>query len=125
MKVPGIWKAMEWIRAMNHQFIACRKDSPKTYIIDFDSNDFLNYVPVKMFDVMTRLGTFSSYSINYFETQLFRQIDGTITIRECIERAGFQGDSKNIENITRKFIRHAWRVGYIEVIIPKANKSEM
>jgi hypothetical protein len=67
MNVPDIWRAMELIRAMNHQFIACRKDRPKTYIIDFDSNDFLDYVPVKMINVMTRLGTSLLDSINYFE----------------------------------------------------------
>jgi SAM-dependent methyltransferase len=115
-----IWRTMELVSAPpKHQLTACRKDRPKTYVIDFEGDAFLGYVPVKREAFMRKMGPSKLDAMNYFEINLFRQFDGTRTVGECMEGTGFRGGRGGLEDAARRFVRYLWRIGYIYI---KKNK---
>ena len=113
----AVWRAMELFRSHpKHQFIACHKSRPESsYLIDFDSLDFMQYIPVK--SDLTLLGLGSSLNhlnaLGFLELQLFRHMDGKNTIKVCIEASRLRGHSKTLEEKVRATIRHLWRTDLI------------
>ena len=68
----AIWRAGELFRSHpKHQFIACHKSRPESsYLIDFDSLDFMQYIPVKSDLTLVGLGS----SLNHLNALDFLEL---------------------------------------------------
>lgn len=114
-----MWQAMDlFVGIANHQFLACRKDRRANWRITFEGDEFLEYIPIKRMNLMTRTGTLKLNTMNYFEIHFFRACDGKRTVAECIDKTGIAGNRKILENKARAFISHLWRIGFVYLKIP-------
>lgn len=97
---PKIWQLMELFhgRILLHCFYACRPSRDvKTYLISFEEDAFMSYVPFLRFDCGSQMddrGTailerpgFPKVTLSSEQAAIFRQIDGHKTIRECFTYA--------------------------------------
>ncbi|HSV23712.1 MAG TPA: hypothetical protein VLJ17_11865, partial [Xanthobacteraceae bacterium] len=130
----SIWRFMELYNGTlgQHCFCVCRPDRlESSYKIDFSSDAFMDYIPVlrcrevaAKWDVPENCITvqrhpWPAYTLNPVTSALFRQIDGTRSIRNCFERAKLParnaGDSGAI---CKAAFQHLWRLSYIFLRIP-------
>ncbi len=123
-----LWQAMELIhgRLFQHRFYACRSDRPKeTYHLDLASEAFWNYVPVNRmgdaFDVGADTPEGLVIQRNYSPRMtlgksyaaLLRQVDGTKTVRDCINSADMAMSEAKRQVKGREFLTQLWRMGYL------------
>lgn len=104
------WAVMERYNSRNacHFFIACRADRPKSaYVIDFSSDDSLNYVPslrhsCKLAGTVLHKPSWSR-DLNPVQATLMRQVDGRKTIGQITS-----GDPG-----ARMFFQSLWQQDYL------------
>ena len=104
------WGVMERYNSRNacHFFTVCRADRPKSsYLIDFSSDDSLNYVPSLRHNCRLAGSVLHkpswSRELNQVQVALVRQIDGRRTISEIT--AGDPG--------ARSFFQSLWQQDYV------------
>src|SRR5215471_17948745 len=130
----SIWRFMELYNGTlgQHCFCVCHPDRPESsYKIDFSSNAFMDYVPVLRCQevaaksdapencVTVQRHPWPAYMLNPVTSALFKQIDGTRSIRDCFERAKLAaGNAEDSETICRAAFQHLWRLSYIFLRIP-------
>jgi SAM-dependent methyltransferase len=130
----SIWQFMELYNGTlgQHCFCVCHPGRPESsYKIDFSSNAFMDYIPVSHCqEVAPNAGApegsvtiqrhpWPAYTLNLVASAVFKQIDGTRSIRDCFERARLPvGNSKDPEAICRTVFQRLWRLSYIFLRIP-------
>ena len=130
----SIWRFMELYNGTlgQHCFCVCHPDRPESsYKIDFSTNAFMDYVPVLRCQevaaksdapencVTVQRHPWPAYMLNPVTSALFKQIDGTRSIRDCFERAKLAaGNAEDSETICRAAFQHLWRLSYIFLRIP-------
>ncbi len=134
-----IWKAMEVYSGhlSQHMFCVCHPSrAESTYRIDFATDAFLDYVPVRRSAEMTpppkgtppgciavHSGKTSAHVLNPVAAALYRQIDSTKTIRQCADSAGAALAGQDPVRAARSTFLYLWRLGYIFVRLPKAARA--
>jgi SAM-dependent methyltransferase len=130
----SIWQFMELYNGTlgQHSFCVCHPDRPQsTYKIDFSRDAFMDYIPVlRCREVATAPGApkgcvtiqrnpLPAYTLNPVASALFKQIDGTRSVRDCFERAKLPaGTGQTPEAICKEAFQRLWRVGYIFLRLP-------
>jgi hypothetical protein len=130
----SIWQFMEVYNGTlgQHSFCVCHPGRPQSsYKIDFSSNAFMDCIPVsRCQEVAPKAGALETcvtvqrhpwpaYSLNPVTSALFKQIDGTKSIRDCFGRARLPvGNGKDPEAICRAAFQPLWRLSYIFLRIP-------
>jgi SAM-dependent methyltransferase len=130
----SIWQFMELYNGTlgQHCFCVCRPDRPdSSYKIDFSSNAFMDYIPVLRCQeaaakpdarkncVAVQRHPWPAYVLNPVTSALFKQIDGTKSIRDCFESAKLPaGNADDSETICKVAFQHLWRLSYIFLRIP-------
>jgi SAM-dependent methyltransferase len=134
MPDESIWQFMELYNGTlgQHSFCVCHPGRPESsYKIDFGGNAFMNYIPVlRCQEVTAGAGTpkgcvtiqrppLPAYTLNLTASALFKQIDGTKSIRDCFKRARLpHGSRDDTESICKEAFQRLWRLGYIFLRIP-------
>src|SRR5262245_59996205 len=133
MPEESIWGFMELYNGTlgQHNFCVCRPERPdSSYTIGFRGRAFMNYVPVRRGQEVTKPGApegcvtvqhdrFPAYTLDPVTSDLFRQIDGARTIRGCFERAGLgRGNGHTPEATCREAFQYLWRLGQIFLRLP-------
>lgn len=128
-----LWEAVELIDANipGHWFHVCRPDrDPATYVIQFDDDSFLNYIPVKRVTHMApadpanrlpaRIGRppFPPLGLDQRQAIAFQSIDGMRSVRECLAAAGAPLADPGTVTFARLFFGCLWRVGYVMFRLP-------
>ena len=103
-----IWQFMELYNGTlaQHSFCVCHPGRPESsYRIDFGGNAFMDYIPVLRCQeaaphaaapkgcVAVQRHPMPVYTLNLAASALFKQIDGTKSIRGCFARAGLPAGS--------------------------------
>jgi len=127
----NIWPIMELFlgQASQHRFQACRADrDPSTYRLDFNSEAFWDYIPVRRIDQASPVeGTgqlaiqrapFPRFVLGKTFADLFNQIDGQKSIRDCLAAAGLPHPPAQQKALAHEFFRSFWRVGYLWLRLP-------
>jgi SAM-dependent methyltransferase len=130
----SIWQFMELYNGTlgQHSFCVCHPGRPQSsYKIDFNGNAFMDYIPVLRCrevapatgapagSVTIQRNALPTYTLNLTASALFKQIDGTKSIRDCFERARLpNGNGKDAETICKAAFQRIWRLGYIFLRIP-------
>jgi len=130
----SIWRFMELYNGTlgQHCFCVCHPDRPaSSYKIDFSTNAFMDYVPVLRCQevaaksnapencVTVQRHPWPAYMLNPVTSALFKQIDGTRSIRDCFERAKLApGNAEDSETICKAAFQHLWRLSYIFLRMP-------
>jgi len=128
----SIWQFMKLYNGTlgQHCFCVCHPSRPEdSYKIDFSGNSFMDYVPVLRCRevapltsapencVTVQRAPWPAYTLNPATSSLFKQIDGTKSIRACFEGAGLPNVTDS-ETICRAAFRDLWRLSYIFLRIP-------
>jgi len=128
----SIWRFMELYNGTlgQHCFCVCHPGRPESnYKIDFSSSAFMDYIPVlRCREVTPKAGapegcvtvkrdSWPAFTLNQMTSALFKQIDGTKSIRDCIELARLP-NAVDSESICRAAFQHLWRLSHIFVRIP-------
>ncbi len=129
-----IWKAMELHSGTlgQHNFCVCLPTRPSaSYQIDFTSDRFLDYVPVRRSkeavpaptgippgSIAVHRDGRSAYVLMPNAAALYRRIDGIRSIRACIADAGLQ--AADPVGVARSAFLYLWRLGYIFVRLWRA-----
>lgn len=133
-----IWKAMEVYNGTiaQHGFTVClpQRDE-KTYRIDFNGKNFMNYIPVARSRVITapanaapdsvtiQRGDFPSFTLSAVAGALYKQIDGKKTVAECFKASGLLiNENIPLEDFCCEIFRHLWRLSYIFLRLPPRQK---
>ena len=135
---PALWQAMELFHGAVpvHFFHVCRRDRPEThYRLGFEGDGFLDYIPVSRVTHKTppdllrgqpatiaRL-PLASLVLDKRQALIFNEIDGSRTIRACLESAGRLDASlavlsSAIVDFARTLFRSLWRVGFMVFRLP-------
>lgn len=130
------WKAMEVYNGTiaQHGFCVCLPSrDKKTYRVDFDAADFMNYIPVLRSQqvaapagvklapgsITIRRASYPAYTLGPAAAALYRQIDGKKTVAECFKAAGLTAaDGTPADVFCRQVLRHLWRLSYIFLRLP-------
>jgi hypothetical protein len=137
----AIWQFMELYNGTlgQHCFCVCHPGRPESsYKIDFNTNAFMDYIPVVRCQeaapkgdapegsVTVQRHPWRAYTLNRVTSALFKQIDGTKSIRECFERARLSvAKGKDPEAICKPAFQHLWRLSYIFLRIPPPNQNAL
>jgi hypothetical protein len=135
----SIWSFMELYNGTlgQHGFCVCRSERPeRSYKIQFETSAFMDYVPVRRCrEVAARPGAregcvtvqrdgFPAYTLDPVTSRLFRQIDGTKSIRQCFEHAGFAGPNGPASELAcQAAFQYLWRLSHIFLRIPSGSRS--
>ncbi|MBM4056453.1 MAG: class I SAM-dependent methyltransferase [Planctomycetes bacterium] len=87
-----IWRAMELFNGniAKHCFYVCRSDREySSYQIKFDDCCFLDYVPVCRKPSL-------SIPMNSYQLEVFKFVDGTNSIRQCLDKSMIHGKSDEV-----------------------------
>src|SRR5262245_9989342 len=121
-----IWQFMELFNGTlgQHAFCVCRPDRPaQSYRLDFSSQAFMDYVPVRRSreverakgavedQISMKRPPLLTYTLTPAASALFRRIDGTRTIRECFAGSGL--DDRDAVPLCRSTFQTLWRLSYI------------
>jgi SAM-dependent methyltransferase len=127
----SIWQFMELFNGTlgQHNFCVCHPARPtSSYQINFGTGAFMDYVPfLRCREVAPKADVPAgciaverkprpAYTLSAPASALFRQIDGTKSVRECFAASGL--DSKDPENICRATFQYLWRLSYIFLRVP-------
>jgi SAM-dependent methyltransferase len=129
-----IWNFMELYNGTlgQHCFCVCHPErSRRDYKIDFNSEALMNYIPVRRSQEVSSEGRdpagcvtlkrdqWPRYTLDAATSALYREIDGTRTIRDCFERAKLTPEQRlRPEIVCRAAFRYLWRLSYIFLRIP-------
>src|SRR5262245_58998780 len=128
----SIWRFMELYNGTlgQHSFCVCHSGRPESnYKIDFSGSTFLDYIPVlRCREVTLEAGapkgcvtvkreSRPAFTLNPVTSALFKQIDGTKSIRDCFELARLPNGA-GWESICRAAFQHLWRLSHIFLRIP-------
>ena len=128
----SIWRFMELYNGTlgQHCFCVCNRGRPESsYKIDFSRSAFMDYIPVlRCREVTPKAGapdgcltvkrdSWPAFTLNQVTSALFKQIDGTKSIRDCFELARLP-NAMDSESICRAAFQHLWRISHIFVRIP-------
>ncbi len=120
-----IWSVMERIGTRNacHFFTACRPDRPKdTYLIDFSSSGWLEYVPVmRMRCGLAGNEIFRSdfrMRLDPQQLQFVREVDGGKTIREIVATVAAASGAQpavraDMESFAHRLFEALWRLDFL------------
>jgi SAM-dependent methyltransferase len=130
----SIWQFMELYNGTlgQHSFCVCHPSRPQSsYKIDFSGDAFMDYIPVARCRevaptseapkgcIAIQRDPFPSYTLNLPASAMFKQIDGTRSIRECFERAGLgKGNGEDAQAICKAAFQPLWRLSYIFLRLP-------
>jgi SAM-dependent methyltransferase len=132
LPAPGIWEVMEKFYGLlfTHVFVACRPDRPEnTYRLDFDGDAFWNYIPVRWISKFTEGNPSKNEKptierppvrpmpLEDAQVSLFRQLDGSNTVRQAMDKSGLTADPETLQIFTRNFITSLWRLGFVQIRI--------
>jgi SAM-dependent methyltransferase len=127
----SIWQFMELFNGTlgQHNFCVCHPARPtSSYQINFGTGAFMDYVPIlRCREVEPKADVPAgciaverkprpAYTLSAPASALFRQIDGTKSVRECFAASGL--DSKDPESICRATFQYLWRLSYIFLRVP-------
>jgi SAM-dependent methyltransferase len=127
----SIWQFMELFNGTlgQHNFCVCHPARPtSSYQINFGTGAFMDYVPflrcrevapkadVPAGRIAVERKPRPAYTLSAPASALFRQIDGTKSVRECFAASGL--DSKDPESICRATFQYLWRLSYIFLRVP-------
>jgi len=127
----SIWQFMELFNGTlgQHNFCVCHPARPtSSYQINFGTGAFMDYVPfLRCREVAPKADVPAgciaverkprpAYTLSAPASALFRQIDGTKSVRECFAASGL--DSKDPESICRATFQYLWRLSYIFLRVP-------
>ncbi len=127
----SIWQFMELFNGTlgQHNFCVCHPARPtSSYQINFGTGAFMDYVPIlRCREVAPKADVPAgciaverkprpAYTLSAPASALFRQIDGTKSVRECFAASGL--DSKDPESICRATFQYLWRLSYIFLRVP-------
>jgi len=130
-----IWQFMELYNGTlgQHCFCVCHPSRPEdSYKIDFNDNSFMDYIPVLRCREVARAtgapencitvqrASWPPYTLNPMTSIMYKQIDGTKSIRDCFKGSGLPNASHS-ETICRAAFRHLWRLSHIFLRIPSCN----
>src|SRR5262245_23488849 len=100
MKKFGIFMELYNGTLGQHCFCVCHSGrSHRNYKVDFNSDAFMNYIPVRRSQEVSSEGRdpagcvtlkrdqWPRYTLDAATSALYREIDGTRTVRDCFERA--------------------------------------
>jgi len=140
MSEPEIWCAMELFCGdiSKHLFFACREDRPKTsYSINFNSNDFLKFIPAKRVTNVTpsnallgrpltiQRDPMPPVALDNIQAAFFENVNGENTVKECIDELGLKKKPVEMENYARNLVRSLWRAGYLFIKLPETTESQV
>jgi SAM-dependent methyltransferase len=127
------WQAVELLHGYlsMHCFYVCRADrDPATYRIDFDADDFMQYIPVPRWDLSARetpdgllaveRKPYPVLPFTRVQSRIMRQVDGRRSIQACLQRAGFQDAPELAIPFCRSLFRDLWRLGLYDFRFPPA-----
>jgi len=129
-----VWQFMELFNGTlgQHCFCACHVErAQRSYKIEFNGNDFMDYVPVLRCEhvlsggegredlIAVQRKPWPQYVLDATTSALYQEIDGLTSIRGCFDRARLAPECRqNRESICRAAFRYLWRLGYIFLRIP-------
>jgi SAM-dependent methyltransferase len=131
MPEQSIWQFMELYNGTlgQHAFCVCHPSrQASSYKIDFSTGAFMDYVPILRCAevkpdkpvaegcVVVRRAPRPGYTLDPAASALFRQIDGSKSIRQCFEATGLA--SQDAETICRAAFRYLWRLSYVFLRVP-------
>jgi SAM-dependent methyltransferase len=127
------WQAVELAHGFlsQHCFYVCRADrDPATYRIAFDTDAFMQYVPVPRWDLSARetpegllvveRSPYPALPFTRAQSRIMRQVDGQRTIQACLRQAGFQDPPEVAIPFCRSLFRDLWRLGLYDYRLPQA-----
>ncbi len=122
-----LWQVVEMVDATiaAHWFHVCRPERPpSSYVIQFDDEAFLDYIPVARVSQITKADKlrrqpaivarppFPPLGLDEKQAALFRGIDGVASVRRCLALAGLSLEDPESIIFARRFFNLLWRVGY-------------
>ena len=126
-KLPerDLWHAIEMLDSTisAHWFHACRADrDPATYVIQFDDEAFLDYVPLARISevrpprqpgpvVLICRPPLPPMALDETQGRILKQTNGSRSVRECLTAAGLDQSSASVM-LARSLFSALWRVGY-------------
>ncbi len=126
-----IWQAMElYSGSIGQQTFAACLPTRESYRLDFASDAFLDYVPVARAKEVQRpaevppgraavqRGQLPMYILTPHGSALFRQIDGTKSIRACAAAALPSLGESGRTTAARDAFRFLWRLSYVFLRLP-------
>ncbi len=135
MPEESIWQFMELYNGTLGQHSFClghKSRKKKSYQVDFNSKQFMDYIPVARCHVVEHKDTpaggialqrnpYPVYTLAAMAAAFFRQIDGKKTVRECFEASDIKTDaSSDIDGFCRQVLQYLWRLSYVFMRLPKA-----
>lgn len=131
-----LWQAVEIMDCNmgGHWFHVCRHDRDSaSYVIQFDDDSFLDYIPVARVDpptpadpqrnqpAMIARPPFPPMRLDERQLGVFRHIDAQRSVRACLAAASLE-DSPQTTAFARGFFRALWRAGYALFRLPESAK---
>jgi SAM-dependent methyltransferase len=128
LDLRSYWQAVEMLDATiaAHWFHVCRPErSPASYIIRFNDDAFLDYIPVARVSQTTAADTlqgalatiarppFPVVGLDEWRAAVFSHIDGIKSVRECLSATGLTLDAPATMEFGRDFFSFLWRIGYV------------
>lgn len=130
---PSIWQFMELFNGTlgQHAFCVCHPSRPAaSYSIDFTGSAFMHYIPVARSQevppkapvpagcLAIQRAPHPAYTLSREVSQLFRQIDGQRSIRDCFECADLSVAPGAAEELCRQAFRYLWRLSAVFLRLP-------
>jgi SAM-dependent methyltransferase len=130
-----LWQAIEMMDASIgfHRLYACRADrDPATYRIQFDDDDFLDYIPVARVSQVVPASRLRRQPaviarpplppmpLDERQAATFNQIDGIRSVRACLVAAGLLAEAPVNSVWARHFFGSLWRAGYAMYRLPRS-----
>lgn len=131
MPEQDMWQFMELYNGTvaQHAFRVClpARDA-RTYRVDFNGADFLDYTPVLRSRIVEapqgapaeavtlKRDPYPAFTLNAVSSALVKHMDGTRTVRACYEAAGL--NPADMEQASRAAIQTLWRLSYVFLKLP-------
>jgi len=122
------WQTMELLNGgmRTHSFMLCHPErDPATYSLDFESDAFLNYIPIRWVHqaIPANKATGTKMviqrqlqpvlTLDDKQEALFSQINNGQTIAQCIKNSGIRQSSHTLEQYARHFFAQLWEMGCV------------
>ncbi|MCC6303349.1 MAG: class I SAM-dependent methyltransferase [Gammaproteobacteria bacterium] len=130
---PLRWQAMELMHGhvSQHAFYACRADrDPATYRIDFETDRFMRYVPVRRWDLalqetpagllVLERAPYPPLTLTPPQSLILRQADGQRSIEDCVREVRFKDPPEVVRHFCRALFQDLWRLGLYHYRLPGA-----
>lgn len=136
LDLRSYWQAVEMLDATiaAHWFHVCRPErSTSSYIIRFNDDAFLNYIPIARVSQTTAadalqgaLATISRppfpvVGLDEWRAAVFSHIDGIKNVLQCLTATGLTMDAPATKEFGRDFFSFLWRIGYALFRLPASH----